>query len=322
MLKILNAIGPTLSPEAKKILSPFGSVKTIAKSQAELLKHAVDCDVLLVQLGVKVDKQVIDRAKKLRLVATTTTGLDHIDLSVLKKKGVELISLKNERKFLNTITGTAELAFGLIIDLARRTPFAFEAVKKYQWDNEDWRGFNLRGKTLGIVGLGRLGSLMADYGRAFQMKVLAHDPFIKDAEFKRLKAEKCGLKKLLSESDFISLHVHLDARTKNLINKTTLRLMKPTAYLVNTSRGGIVNEGELLSALKNRKLAGYGADVLANETAFEKKHFARHPLVEYARRRDNCIITPHVGGMTHESRKATDIFIAKKVSDWIKNNVL
>lgn len=320
MLKILNAIGPTLSPEAKKILSPFGSVKTIAKSQTELLKHATDCDALLIQLGVKVDKQVIDRAKKLRLVATTTTGLDHIDLGALREKGIEIISLKNERKFLNTITGTAELAFGLIIDLARRTPFAFEAVKKYQWDNEDWRGFNLRGKTLGIVGLGRLGSLMADYGRAFQMKVLAHDPFIKDAEFKRLKARKCGLKKLLFESDFISLHIHLSDQTKNLINKNTLGLMKTTAYLVNTSRGGIVDEGELLRALKQKELAGYGADVLAGETAFEKKHFARHPLVEYARTHDNCIITPHVGGMTHESREATDIFIARKIISWCKIN--
>ncbi|MCK4554419.1 hydroxyacid dehydrogenase [Candidatus Parcubacteria bacterium] len=315
--KILCTIGKKYTKEAKKILETIGEVDCHDLTQGELIEKISGYSILLVGLGLKVDKQVLDNAKELKIIATATTGLDHIDVDYAKSKNIDIISLRGENEFLNTITGTAELAFGLIIGLLRLTHPAFESVKNYQWDRESHRGHSLCGKTLGIVGLGRLGKMMAKYGNAFGIKVIACDPHQDIKTFQGLNCEKADFDDLLKNSDIISIHIHLKEDTENMFNHEAFEKMKYTAYLINTSRGKIVNENDLLDALKNKKIAGYATDVLAGELDFDK-NFNNYPLVEYARKNNNLIIVPHIGGMTHESREATDIFIANKIKKFLQ----
>jgi len=312
MTKTLCTIGSKYTIEAKKILKTIGTIDCLDLTQDELIKKIFQYNILVVGLGLNINEQVIRAGKNLKVIATATTGLDHIDIRLAAKKGIKIISLKNETEFLNTITGTAELAFGLMIDILRMTHPAIESVKNYRWDREKFRGHNLRSQTLGIIGLGRLGTMMARFGNAFYMNVLAYDPHINDKIFNKFKAKKTDMDTLLSKSDAISIHVHLNSETENMFNCSSLSKMKKNAILINTARGKIVNETDLLQALKNKTIAGYATDVLADELNFNQ-NFSNHPLVEYAKNNHNCIIVPHIGGMTYESRQATDIFIAEKI---------
>jgi len=312
--KILVTIGSKFTKEAKNILSELGDVDCLDLNQDEFEKIINQYDIVLVGLGINIDKQIINKAKKLKIIASATTGLDHIDIDYLKEKNIKLLSLRKEREFLNSISGTAELAFGLMIDLLRLTPFAFDSVKNYEWDREKFRGHNLYGQTLGIVGLGRLGSWMTKYANVFNMNVIAFDPYVNDDEFEKNNVKKLEFNKLLKESDIISLHIHLNKETENMFNMSVFEKMKDSAYLINTSRGEIVNEKDILVALRDKKIAGYATDVLSNELNFGK-HFSNYPLVEYAKYNNNLIIAPHIGGMTHESREATDVFMANKIKE-------
>lgn len=317
--KILNTIGSGYSIKAKEVLDKLGKVDYKIPSQKELRLLAGRYDIFVVGLGLNIDKKIIDKAKNLKIIATATTGSDHIDVDYAERKGIKILSLRGEEKFLNSITGTAELAFGLMIALMRFIPSGSDAVKKYKWEREEFRGRSLTGKTFGIVGLGRLGKMMAGYGNAFGMKIIFADPNVSVRKIKKFKCEKVSFDKLLRKSDVISVHIHLNKETKNIFNLGTFRKMKETAYLINTSRGKIVNEKDLLNALQKRKIAGYAADVLADELNFNK-NFKHNPLVEYASKNRNLIITPHIGGMTYEFREATDIFIAEKLRKYLRSS--
>jgi D-3-phosphoglycerate dehydrogenase len=311
-MKILNTIGPVYTSEAKGILEKIGRVDYLdLKTQNQLGDIIGKYDVVVIGLAHNYDKKIIDLGKKLKIIATASTGTDHIDLNHAKKKGITVLSLKNERKFLNSITGTAELAFLLTLALMRNFLPANKSATSYCW-TEKFRGHNLYEKTLGIVGLGRLGTMMAKYGKAFGMKVIVCDPYIDNKVFKNIGCKKVTFGQLLKLSDIISIHVHLNGETENMFDEKAFNSMKISAFLVNTSRGRIVNEKDVLEALKKKKIAGYGTDVLADELIFNKK-FKNNALIEYAKRNTNVIITPHVGGVTFESREATDIFIANKI---------
>jgi D-3-phosphoglycerate dehydrogenase / 2-oxoglutarate reductase len=316
--KILNTIGQQYTAKAKEILSEIGEVDYLNITQNELLEKISGYDIAIIGLGLEFNKEVLDKAENLKIISTATTGLDHIDLECAKQKGIEVLSLKGETEFLDSITGTAELAFGLTIDLLRLAHPAFVSVKEYEWDREKFRGHNLYGMTLGVVGLGRLGRWMARYGKAFGMRVLACDPNLDGSEFEKSGVEKASFDDLIRQSDVISIHVHLSPETENMFAAKALAQMKESAYLINTSRGKIVNEKDLLAALENKTIAGYGTDILADEIDFIKNGFTKNPLVEYAKTHDNCIIVPHIGGMTYESREATDMFMAEKLKKFIE----
>jgi len=314
--KIINTIGEEYADEGKKILSKLGEVDYLTPTQSELNKIIRDYDIAVIGLGLNFDKEVIDKAKNLKIIITATTGLDHIDVGYAKKKGIEVLSLKGEVEFLSSIAGTSELAFALLIELSRLMPHAFDSVKNYQWDREKFRGYNLYGKTLGVVGLGRLGSWIARYGKAFNMDVIYVDPNVDSSEYKKVSFDK-----LLKQSDAISINVHLNSDTENMFNMSIFKKMKNNAYLINTSRGKIVNESDLLKALESKEIAGYGTDVLADELDFAE-NFSNHPLVEYAKKNQNLIIVPHIGGMTYDSRIATDVFIANKLARYLSTKKL
>ncbi|MBI4118596.1 MAG: hydroxyacid dehydrogenase [Parcubacteria group bacterium] len=315
-MHILNTIGEVYTEDAKKILSKFGEVDYVTPTQSELLRLVSEYDVVIIGLGLTFDSEVLAGAKKLRVIATATTGLDHIDLEMARERGIEVLSLRGEDEFLNTITGTAELAWGLLISLLRMTPHAFEEVKNYQWDRENFRGRNLYGKTLGIVGMGRLGTWMGRYGKAFGMRVLYADPNVTVCSVDG--CERVSFDELLKESDVISVHAHLSPETENMFNADVFAKMKQGAYLVNTSRGAIVDEAALVQALERGSMAGYATDVLTDEKSFETEGFNEHPLVEFAKNNKNCIIVPHIGGMTVESRERTDVFIAEKLKNFVE----
>lgn len=312
--KILNTIGDIFAEEAKSVLGQCGIVDYHIPTQEELQKSIADYDVLLVGLGLNIDKDIIDRGIKLKVITTATTGLDHIDVDYAKKKGIEVLSLRGENEFLDTITGTAELAFGLLIALTRFIPHSFDDIKEYRWERDNFQGYSLYGKTLGIIGMGRLGKIIAKGAEGFRMNVIFCDPNVAQEEFPPYK--KVSFDELQKQSDFVSVHVHLAPETEKLINKKALSKMKKSAFLINTSRGEIVDEKALLLALESGDIAGYGTDVLAGELSFKEK-FSNYPLIEYAKKNRNCIILPHTGGMTYDSRIATDVFIAKKLQSFL-----
>ncbi len=318
-MRILNTIGKNFNPEAKKILAKIGKVDYKCLPQKDLKKEISKYDIIVVGLGLNFNKEVLKYAESLKVLATATTGLDHIDLDYCKKKNIEVLSLKGEDAFLKTITGTAELAFGLMIFLARKIPQAFESVKKGEWHREKFEGNNFFGKTLGIAGFGRLGGMMAKYGNAFGMNVIAFDPFAQASVFKEKKVKKVSFKELLSKSDFLSIHAHLTVKTKGMFARAQFLAMKKTAFLINTSRGEIVNEKDLIYSLKRKEIAGYATDVLCGEIGFSGDS-KQSLLRKYAKEFDNVIITPHIGGMTFESRLDTDLFISNKALEYIKKS--
>lgn len=298
MPNILVTLGDAFARKAKEIIEEIGDVKYVDSLQGDL----TNVTVLLVGLSARIDGDVMDRAPNLKVVATPATGLDHIDLAQLKRRGVAVLSLKGEKRFLDSITATAELACGLMLALARNIVAAHTSVVSGRWDRKAFQGSSLCRKTLGIIGYGRLGRMMARYGEALGMTVIFADP---DVE------EGVGLEELLEKSDVVSIHVHLTEETAGIIGEDSLRHMKPSALLINTSRGKIVDEGALVAALEAGEIAGYATDVLADELSFEGRANAK--LIDHATNHTNVIITPHIGGMTREAREATDVLIAEKV---------
>lgn len=304
--KILCTI-ESLAPEAEALLRSCGDLTLLSPWSKDVALAMKNSTVLVVRLGLTLDKRALDAAPHVRVIANATTGLDHIDLAYAAEKGIHIISLKGETAFLRSVTATAELAFGLMISLARSIPQAHQSVLQGRWDKEAFRKHSLSGKTLGIVGYGRLGEMMAAYGKALGMSVIYTDTVVKGG---------VPLAQLLGESDVVSLHVPLTKETENLINGQALSLMKPTSLLINTARGKIVDEVAVMQALNTETLAGYATDVLADELTFTPEKTASS-LIDYAKTHQNVLITPHMGGTTVEAREATDLFIAEKVHTFL-----
>lgn len=313
--RILCAIGKEFAPEGKKILVSIGHVDYCTPTQQELLRICGQYHIIVTQLGLRFDEELLRRARILHCIATATTSADHIDGTAARKRGIAVLSLKGATAFLRTIPSTAEHTWGLLLALLRHTVPAADAVRAGRWESPPFRGTELRGKTIGIVGVGRLGTMAARYGKAFGMTVIGYDI----RNFPRTVCQKVSLQALLQRSDVISLHTHLTKETEGMIGAEELTQMKPTAVLVNTARGRIVDERALLAALRTKRIAGYAADVLAGEVLFGN-NCSRDPLVHFARTHDNVLLTPHIGGRTREARTATDAFIARRVAAWSRTH--
>jgi D-3-phosphoglycerate dehydrogenase len=311
LLRILNMADIAACPDVVDPLKDLGEVVTLAADQSVLQRRIGEFDAYIASLHVRADREVLSRADRLRAIATPSTGLDHIDLSAARERGIMVLSLKNDTQFLNQITATAELAWALLLATVRRLPWAFDAARQGRWARDGFRGQQLSGKTLGILGYGRLGRIVAAYGRAFRMPVLACDrnevpaaEGIKEVTFDTL----------LRESDVLSIHIHLDDSNKKLISRNALAKMKPGSILINTSRGGIIDEPALLDALRYGPLAGAGVDVIDGEWG---EHLENHPLIQYAREHDNLVITPHIGGVTHQSQRMAFAHTVEKLRQYL-----
>jgi D-3-phosphoglycerate dehydrogenase len=310
-LKILIGEPENYSPKAISIYRKLGKV-LIPKSDRELGKFLPQADVLVIRLGIRADKKLLDKAPNLKAIAANTTGLNHIDLGETQKRKIAVISLRGQTDFLKNVHATPELTFTLVLSLIRKIPWAFDDVKKGRWNRTKYLGNELFGKTIGLLGLGRVGKIVAGYARAFGMKVVAADPAVSAGNMKKVGAKKVSPDKLFKISDIVSVHALYSPGIGEIVKERHLKLMKSSAVFINTARGELTDEAALLKALKKEWIAGAALDVLREEN-LERKDFGKNSLISYAKRNENLIIVPHIGGATAEAWRMTEDYLAEQV---------
>jgi D-3-phosphoglycerate dehydrogenase len=285
------------SEELRATLSSFADVDVHDIDRAELLKIVHEYDILVPRLSHEVDVEVLDAAGRLKLIGTPSTGSDHIAVAEAQRRGIPTVTLKNDIQFLSSVQSTAEHAWLLILACSRRLREALDQTQRGEWDSQAVRGHELIDRTIGIVGYGRLGTMVSRFAQAFRMRVIAADPNVKiDDPW----VTQMALPDLLAQADIVTLHVHLRDDTRGMIGREQFATMKPGAILVNTSRGGLVDEEALLDALMSGRLGAAGLDVIEGERDENRKD---RPLMRYAREHPNLIITPHVGGCSIEAQR-------------------
>lgn len=264
-----------------------------------LLEVAGRFDAIVVRSRTKVTADVVSRAERCRVIARVGVGLDNIDVGAAEARGIRVVNAAEA-----ATTAVAELVLALMLSMARQVPRADAGMRGGDWLKSEIKGTELRGKYLGIVGLGNIGRRLGRLARALNMNIIGHDVVPIDAEFARdVGLMKADLDTLLRSSDYVSLHVPLLDSTRHMIGAEKLALMKPTARLINTSRGGIVDEDALYDALESGRLAGAALDVFESEPA------AGHSLS----RLDSTVLTPHVGAMTAEAQALAANVAAEKI---------
>ncbi len=314
-IKVLNTVDPSYSTSKLKILKKYCFIKTILSSRPRAINFAKTSNIIIAGGRIKLDREFIENCKNLKLILSPSTGTDHLCLKTIKKNKIKLIHIGKNLKLINNFTATSEMSFALLLTLIRKIMPSVRDVNKGIWSRDKNSGFQLKNKTLGILGLGRLGKISAKIAKGFQMKILAND--IKKIKYPGVK--NVSFNNLFKNSDIIFLHVHLNSSTENLINKKVFKIMKRNAILINTCRGKIIKEKDLLSALKNKLISGAALDVIDGEW-LSKKNLIRHPLIQYAKKNNNLIITPHIAGSTYESIKIARDYIFDLLLKFLKKN--
>ena len=253
----------------------------------ELLKIIGDYDALLVRSQTKVTKEVIQAGKKLQVIARAGVGIDNVDVEEATKRGIVVVNAPTG----NTISA-AEHTVALMLAMARFIPQANASLKSGLWKRTEFTGVELRGKTLGVIGLGNVGANVARRARGFEMRVIGLDPLVTAEYAKNIQVELVPMEQLLKEADFVCLHIPLNSSTKGIIGAKQIAMMKPGARIVNTARGGLIDEEALVKAIKEKKLAGAAIDVFAAEPC------TKSILFEV----ENIIVTPHLGASTAEAQ--------------------
>ncbi|MBI4303472.1 MAG: phosphoglycerate dehydrogenase [Chloroflexi bacterium] len=297
MMKVL--VADPVDQEGIDILKSAAEVdvKTGLKPE-ELVAIIGDYDALVVRSQTRVTAPIIEAGKKLQVIARAGVGVDNIDVEEATKHGVIVVNAPTG----NTISA-AEHTIALMFALARNIPQANASLKSGQWQRNLFTGIELKNKTLGVVGLGNVGSEVARRARGLEMKVLTYDPFVSNEYACNLQVDLVPLEKLLKESDFICLHIPLTAATKGLIGAKELALVKPTARIINTARGGLVDEEALVKAIREKKLAGAAFDVFTEEPITKSILFEEN----------NIIVTPHLGASTTEAQTLVARDVAEQV---------
>jgi D-3-phosphoglycerate dehydrogenase len=307
--RILVSESSGFSPRAAELLREAGDLTLADLDRSRLLTAVRDVDILWVRLRNRIDRQVLDAAPELKIIATPTTGLNHIDLNESRNRGIEVLSLFGETAFLNDVRATAEHTVALILALLRHLPAATAHARSGGWNRDQFKGRELRGKTVGVVGYGRLGRIVSRYLKAFDTVVLAADPNVDPASVEPA-VTFVPLERLLVDSDLVTLHVSLSETTHGFFGRRQFAEMKKGSWFINTSRGELVDETALLDALRSGHLAGAALDVVSGE---DPERMESHPVVSYALEHGNLILTPHIGGCTAESMTQTEVFLAQKV---------
>lgn len=301
----------TIEKHLEKIFSKFETEFDLLyhdfEEKDEIMSLIGDVHGLIPDIRQVVGRELIDTAHNLEIIATPSTGTDHIDMNYASLKGITVQSLKCDYGLLKTITATAEHAFLLMLASLRNLPASFNSVKNGKWERNPFIGHELQGMKVGIVGYGRLGEIFARLAHGFDMDVYVCDPF------KTLNAPgitQMDFAELASVVDAISIHVHLTKHTKNMLGEKEFALMKDGMCIVNTSRGGLIDESAFVKALSSGKVGCAGIDVLATEL---EGMTSENQLVKYARTHDNLIITPHIGGCTYESQQKAFKYMLEKL---------
>ena len=265
----------------------------------QILEKISNYNIVIVRSRTIITKEMIDRAHKCKIIARVGVGLDNIDQDAAKLKNIRVINAVE-----GAMNAVAELVLGLMLSLARHTAHGDRAIRNNQWLKKELKGTELKGKYLGIIGLGNIGKRLGRLARALNMNIIGYDVIPIDEEFSReVGLMKADLNTLLQSSDYVSIHVPLLDSTYHLIDSQKISLMKNTAKIINTSRGGVIDEAALYNALKNGTLGGAALDV------FEKEPAIGSNLVEL----DNVILTPHIGAQTKEAQSLAANVIAEKI---------
>lgn len=311
-MNVVLYLGPTDALEsAARVLEPDFKLITPAASHDAVAAQMHEVVAILdASMKVRFDRELLDRAPALRVISTATTGADHIDAKALAERKIPLLTLQGEKELLWNLTPAAELSWTLLMACARRLRGAVQHVLAGNWVREDFPGIMLKGKTLGLIGCGRIGSWMARYARAFDMEVIGYDPF---ADPWPEQIRKADLPTLLGQADFISVHVILSDSTRGLIGAREFELVKPGVIFINTSRGDLTDEKALLQALLDGRVGAAGLDVLQGEPATKD-----HPLLQYAQTHDNLIITPHIGGFSPDAVKTVVAHAARRIASTLE----
>ena len=306
---IIDVVHEAIAQELGKYMEVKVSEK-LPPAKDELKAMIGDVDVLIMRVDPMIDKEVLDAAKNLKVIGVCSVGLNHIDMDTAKEKGIQVINAPG----LNG-NAVAELTIAKMLDIARHTiPACYDVKVNKNWDKYKFVGSELRGKTLGVLGFGRIGQRVGELGRAFLMNVVAYDPYLPAHVFEEQKATSMTIDEVLKVSDYVTIHMPLTDETKNLFNAKSIAEMKDGAVVLNMARGGIVNEKDMYEALKSGKLGGYGSDVMENELAAggltEGAGFDS-PLFEC----DNFIVTPHLGAQTVDASRDIGAHIIAKVKE-------
>ena len=288
-----------IAPEGVDLLKTQAEVDVKrGLSPQELMQVLGDYDALIVRSETRVTREVIEAGDKLQVVARAGVGVDNIDVDAATGRGIAVVNAPTG----NTIAAV-EHTLALILALARNLPQAHQSLKQGQWSRSSFMGVEVRNKTLGVLGLGRVGSEVAKRAQSFAMQVIAHDPFVSPDYARILGVELASLEDLLARSDFITIHTALTDSTFHLIGERELAMMKPSARLVNAARGELIDDEALLQALDQDILAGAALDVFAQEPPGET------PLVQHSK----VIVTPHLGASTQEAQREVAIETAEQV---------
>ena len=302
MPKVL--ISDKLSPKAEKIFTERGiEVDVITGLERdELIKIIANYDGLAIRSSTKVTQKVLDAASNLKVVGRAGIGVDNVDIPYATSKGVAVMNTP----FGNAIT-TAEHAISLIMSLVRNIPQANESTHSGKWEKSKYMGTEITGKTLGLIGCGNIGSIVADRALGLKMKVLAYDPFLTEEKALELQVRKVEFDELLSSSDIITLHVPMTDQTANIINKDSLEKCKDGVRIVNCARGGLVDEKALKKYIENGKVSGAAIDVFEVEPATDSIFFGM----------EEVICTPHLGASTLEAQENVALQVADQMSDFL-----
>ncbi|HHV53849.1 MAG TPA: phosphoglycerate dehydrogenase [Firmicutes bacterium] len=293
-------VSDPLSEEGLAVLRRDPRIKVDVRtglSPEQLLEIIGEYDGLIVRSQTKVTEAVLTAGKRLRIVGRAGVGVDNIDVPAATRRGILVVNAPEG----NTIAA-AEMTMALLLSLARLVPQAYVSlVKERKWDRHSFMGVQLQGKVLGIIGLGRIGTAVAKRAQAFEMRVLAYDPFVSAERAAELGVELAEVDRICEEADFITVHTPLTPQTKNLINRERIQRMKPTARLINCARGGIIDEEALKEALAAGKIAGAALDVFGKEPATDS------PLLDLP----NVVATPHLGASTREAQVNVAVDVAE-----------
>lgn len=283
----------------------------VSKSQNYAQPHAnelAQVQALIIRSQTPITRELLAQAPQLKLIVSATSGFDHIDLNATSEKKITVMHTPEANA-----SSAAELTWALLLQLCRRLNLAQQQVQNAQWAREQLRGSELQGKTYGILGLGRVGQKVATIAHAFGMQVTAYDPYQSAASFEKCNTQKSDFLTLLKESDVISCHVPLTQKTQHLITEKELQQMKKTALLINTSRGSVICEKSLASALEQKTIAGAGLDV------FETEPLAKNsPLLSF----EEVALSPHIGATTTEAFSQASKIAAQKVVSFFKEGAV
>lgn len=314
-MKVLSAVPIESFPAAYNFLKENADT-TFLKYPAyeEVLPIISQFDGLFPNAKMRIDEKLLKSAENLKVISIPAMGTDNIDLLYCKQKGIEVFSLSDAKELMIGIPSTAEFTLALMLSLLKNLYHSTRSVLvDSKWITSDFRGYDLKGKTVGIIGYGVVGQNVAKLLSSFDVNLLVHDPFI---ESKIQGISFTSMEELLKNSDIVTVHVPFSLETKNLIDSDQFGMMQDTIF-INASRGEVINENALVEALENKCVKSAGLDVLSNESNLD---FSSNPLINYARLHDNLIITPHCAGSSNDALKQTFLFSAKKLINYLNKN--